>query len=66
MFWDADVLKHELVGEIDGVEQALKDASGDQEIDAALIHVEQFVFWSAFALRKRGCPAGRELRDGGP
>ena len=51
MFWDSGVLKDDLVADIENVERRLRDAS-DNETESALIAVEQFVFWAAFAVRK--------------
>lgn len=48
MFWESSVIKHELVADIENVEQRLEE----DESEAALIAVEQFVFWVAFAVRK--------------
>jgi hypothetical protein len=51
MFWDSTVLKDDLVADIENVEARLRDAS-EGEMESALIAVEQFVFWAAFAVRK--------------
>ena len=51
MFWDSTVLKDDLVADIENVEERLRDAS-EGEMESALIAVEQFVFWAAFAVRK--------------
>jgi hypothetical protein len=51
MFWDSNVLKEELVADIENVDERLAEASED-EMEAALIAVEQFAFWAAFAICK--------------
>jgi hypothetical protein len=51
MLWDTDILKDELVADIDNVQERLADA-GEDEMESALIAVERFVFWTAFVIRR--------------
>jgi hypothetical protein len=52
VFWDAYLLKDELIADIENVEQRLARAYADDDIERALIALERYVFSAAFAIRK--------------
>lgn len=52
LFWESWQIKEGLLANIEAVEGRLANRGEDADLDEALIAVEQFVFWAAFAVRK--------------
>lgn len=51
VFWDSELIKDMLAADIENVEERLLHAT-DEEMESVLIAIEQFVFWTAFVIRK--------------